>query len=99
MNDLTVEELFAHNDDVQKSRAVRLLAAKNLAPYITLMERHLDRSAKVSEPQLVAKLDRDLSAVGLENSPGWPLSRAGRATGGCTERRTAPAPMPRTSAR
>lgn len=46
MNDLTVEELFAHNDDVQKSRAVRLLAAKNLAPYITLMERHLTAAPK-----------------------------------------------------
>ncbi|AGM28084.1 putative alanine and proline rich protein [Mycobacteroides abscessus subsp. massiliense] len=76
MNDLTVEELFAHNDDVQKSRAVRLLAAKNLAPYITLMERHLDRSAKVSEPQLVAKLDRDLSAVGLGEQSGLALIKS-----------------------
>lgn len=76
MNDLSVEELFAHNDDVQRSRAVRLLAAKNLAPYITLMERHLDRSAKVSEPELVAKLERDLPAVGLGEQSGLALIKS-----------------------
>lgn len=57
--------LFAENEDLQKSRAVRLLAAKNLAPYITLMERHLDHSVKVSESELVIRLDKDMADVGL----------------------------------
>lgn len=62
----TLGELYASNDELQrKSRAVRLLAAKNLAPYITLMERHLDHSAKVVEPELVRKLEQDLAGVGL----------------------------------
>ena len=31
-----LRELLTQNDELQRSRAVRLLAAKNLAPYITL---------------------------------------------------------------
>ncbi|OHU72508.1 hypothetical protein BKG86_00095 [Mycobacteroides chelonae] len=61
----TLQELFVLNDALQKSRAVRLLAAKNLAPYITLMERHLDHSVKVAESDLVARLEQDMIGVGL----------------------------------
>lgn len=61
----TLQELFVLNDELQKSRAVRLLAAKNLAPYITLMERHLDHSVKVTESDLVARLEQDMAGVGL----------------------------------
>ena len=66
----TLDELFALNDELQKSRAVRLLAAKNLAPYITLMERHLDHSAKVAEPELVLRLEQDLGGVGMGDQSG-----------------------------
>ena len=58
-------ELFAHNQRLQESQAVRLLAATNLAAYATLMERHLDHAAKITETELVARLDNDMDAVGL----------------------------------
>lgn len=70
----TLAELFDLNEQLQRnSRAVRLLAAQNLAPYITLMERHLDHSVKVAEPELVLKLEHDLDAVGLGEHTGLGL--------------------------
>ena len=72
----TLGELLELNEDLQKSRAVRLLAAKNLAPYITLMERHLDHSAKVAEPELVLRLELDLTAVGLADQTGLGLIKS-----------------------
>jgi len=72
----TLGELFALNDELQKSRAVRLLAAKKLAPYITLMERHLDHSAKVAEPELVQRLERDLDQVGMGDQSGLLLIKS-----------------------
>ena len=72
----TLGELLELNEDLQKSRAVRLLAAKNLAPYITLMERHLDHSAKVAEPELVLRLELDLTTVGLADQTGLGLIKS-----------------------
>nr|MDT0522642.1 DUF3375 family protein [Streptomyces sp. DSM 41633] len=65
----TLDELFTQNEELQRSRAVRLLAAKNLAPYVTLMERHLDHSIKVAESELVARLGQDMAGVGLGEMP------------------------------
>ncbi|AMU23404.1 DUF3375 family protein [Mycobacteroides abscessus] len=58
-------ELFAVNEQLQESSAVRLLAANNLAAYVTLMERHLDHVAKITESELVPRLEQDLDSVGL----------------------------------
>lgn len=58
-------ELYAANQKLQESQAVRLLAANNLAAYVTLMERHLDQAVKMPESELVTRLDRDLDSVGL----------------------------------
>jgi hypothetical protein len=58
-------ELFAANQRLQDSPAVRLLAANNLAAYVTLMERHLDHVAKITESELVVRLEQDLESVGL----------------------------------
>ena len=63
----TTAELFAENQRLQESQAVRLLAATNLAAYVTLMERHLDHTAKITESELVARLDKDLDTVGLDD--------------------------------
>ncbi len=60
-----VADLFAANQQLQESQAVRLLAANNLAAYVTLMEQHLDHAAKITESELVARMDRDLDKVGL----------------------------------
>jgi hypothetical protein len=38
--------------------AVWLLAANNLAGYVTLRERHLDHTAKITESELVPGLSR-----------------------------------------
>nr|WP_166910311.1 DUF3375 family protein [Mycobacterium sp. DL440] len=69
MVNATLDELFTQNEELQRSRAVRLLAAKNLAPYVTLMERHLDHSIKVAESELVARLGQDMAGVGLGEMP------------------------------
>jgi hypothetical protein len=58
-------ELFAVNQQLQESPAVRLLAANNLAAYVTLMERHLDHVAKITESELLPRLEQDLDSVGL----------------------------------
>lgn len=72
----TLVELFTFNDELQRSRAVRLLAAKKLAPYIILMERHLDHSAKVAEPELVLRLEQDLEDVGMADQTGLGLIKS-----------------------
>lgn len=64
-------ELFAANQRLQDSPAVRLLAANNLAAYVTLMERHLDHVAKVTESELVVRLEQDLESVGLGDLTAW----------------------------
>ncbi len=58
-------ELFAVNQQLQEAPAVRLLAANNLAAYVTLMERHLDHVAKITESELRPRLEQDLDSVGL----------------------------------
>ena len=60
----SLAELYELNQGVQESRSVRLLAASNMAIYITLMERHLDRGVKVAESELAARLERDLRVLG-----------------------------------
>lgn len=77
----TLAELFASNETLQGTPAVRLFAAKNLAPYVTLMERHLDRSAKVAEPELVLRLEQDLAEVGLSDQTGLGLIKAWASSG------------------
>jgi len=73
--------LFASNEILQGAPAVRLFAAKNLAPYITLMERHLDHSAKVAEPELVLRLEQDLAEVGLSDQTGLGLIKTWASAG------------------
>jgi hypothetical protein len=73
--------LFASNDSLQDAPAVRLFAAKNLAAYVTLMERHLDQSAKVTEADLVVSLERDLEDVGLPEQTGLGLVKTWASSG------------------
>lgn len=60
----SAERLYELHRGVAESRSVRLLAANNLAGYLTLMERHLDRGARVAETELALRLERDLAAMG-----------------------------------
>ncbi|MGE2732488.1 DUF3375 domain-containing protein [Mycolicibacterium vaccae] len=57
---LSVADLYAHNRDLQGSRALRLLATTNLSLYATLMERHLCDGV-VGETELVVAVERDLA--------------------------------------
>ncbi|MGE2736034.1 DUF3375 domain-containing protein [Mycolicibacterium vaccae] len=57
---LSVADLYAHNRDLQSSRALRLLATTNLSLYATLMERHLCDGV-VGETELVVAVERDLA--------------------------------------
>ncbi|MCA2250818.1 MULTISPECIES: DUF3375 family protein [Mycobacterium avium complex (MAC)] len=68
-----VGELFTSNESLQDAPAVRLFAAKNLASYVTLMERHLDGSAKITEAELVSRIEQDLAEVGLPDQTGLGL--------------------------
>lgn len=63
----SLQNLYELNQAVADSRSLRLLVTNNLATYVTLMERHLDRGVKVAEPQLVVALERDLAAMGSES--------------------------------
>lgn len=63
----SLQDLYELNRAVADSRSVRLLVTNNLASYLTLMERHLDRGAKLTEPELVARLERDLADLGSES--------------------------------
>jgi hypothetical protein len=65
--------LLERNRDVQDSRAVRLLAANNLALYVTLMQRHLDNGIRVTESDLVVRLERDLQVLGDTDQSGLTL--------------------------
>ncbi|MGV0744000.1 DUF3375 domain-containing protein [Mycolicibacterium sp. XJ870] len=62
----SLQRLHELNRAVADSRSVRLLATNNLAGYLTLMERHLDRGQKRSEPELVVRLERDLADMGTD---------------------------------
>lgn len=62
----SLQRLHELNREVAESRSVRLLVANNLAGYLTLMERHLDRGTKLTEPELVARLERDLADLGAD---------------------------------
>ncbi|WP_264077790.1 DUF3375 domain-containing protein [Mycolicibacterium houstonense] len=62
----SLDQLYQLNRDVADSRSARLLATNNLATYLTLMERHLDRGAKLTETELVVRLERDLADLGSE---------------------------------
>lgn len=81
MDTPNLADLFASNETLQGTPAVRLFAAKNLAPYITLMERHLDRSAKVAETELVLRLEQDLPEVGLFDQTGLGLVKTWASSG------------------
>lgn len=59
-----VAALYDANQKVRDNASVRLLAAKNLAVYLTLMERHLDRGIKVAESDLIGRFEADLQAMG-----------------------------------
>lgn len=63
----SLERLYELNRTVADSRSIRLLVTNNLAGYLTLMERHLDRGAKLTETELVVRLERDLAAMGSDN--------------------------------
>ncbi|MDV3128627.1 DUF3375 domain-containing protein [Mycobacterium sp. 21AC1] len=63
----SLEDLYELNQAVADSRSLRLLVTNNLATYVTLMERHLDRGVKVAEPELVVALERDLAAMDTES--------------------------------
>ncbi|MUM27218.1 DUF3375 domain-containing protein, partial [Mycobacterium sp. CBMA295] len=43
----SLDQLYQLNREVADSRSARLLVTNNLATYLTLMERHLDRGAKL----------------------------------------------------
>ncbi|ORW08036.1 MULTISPECIES: DUF3375 family protein [Mycolicibacter] len=77
----SLAELFESNKLLQESASVRLFAAKNLAPYVTLMDRHLDQSAKVPEGELVSRLERDLDEVGLSDQTGTSLVKTWASSG------------------
>ena len=62
----SLDQLYQLNREVADSRSARLLATNNLATYLTLMERHLDRGAKLTEIELVVRLERDLADLGSE---------------------------------
>ncbi|MGP3707160.1 DUF3375 domain-containing protein [Gordonia paraffinivorans] len=64
---VTLHDALEANRSLQKSAAVRLFAASNSALYVTLMERHLDYGAKMSEPELTMRLDRDLAQLELSD--------------------------------
>ncbi|ASF10907.1 DUF3375 family protein [Nocardia brasiliensis] len=81
MTSSPLADLFESNKTLQDVAAVRLFAAKNLAPYVTLMERHLDGSAKVAEPELVLCLERDLEEVGLAEQTGLGLIKTWASSG------------------
>ena len=63
--------VLKRNRDVQDSRAVRLLATHNLALYVTLMQCHLDNGVRVTESDLVVRLERDLRPLGKLISRDW----------------------------
>ncbi|MHC9296120.1 DUF3375 domain-containing protein [Mycobacterium sp. LTG2003] len=63
----SLERLYELNRTVADSRSIRLLVTNNLAGYLTLMERHLDRGTKLTETELVVRLERDLAAMGSDN--------------------------------
>ncbi|CDO91596.1 DUF3375 domain-containing protein [Mycobacterium ahvazicum] len=81
MSGLEVGELFASNESLQDAPAVRLFAAKNLAAYVTLMERHLDGSAKITEAELVSRIEQDLNEVGLPDQTGLGLIKGWASSG------------------
>jgi hypothetical protein len=58
-----VGALYESNQKLRDNASIRLLAANNLATYLTLMERHLDRGIKVAESDLVARFEADLHAM------------------------------------
>ncbi|MDT0223770.1 DUF3375 domain-containing protein [Gordonia sp. AC31] len=62
---LTLADAWESNRSIQKSAVGRLFAATNSALYVTLMERHLDYGAKLSETELTVRLDRDLADLDL----------------------------------
>lgn len=62
----SLDQLYQLNREVADSRSARLLVTNNLATYVTLMERHLDRGAKLTEMELVIRLERDLADLGSE---------------------------------
>lgn len=62
----SLDQLHQLNREVAESRSARLLVTNNLATYLTLMERHLDRGAKLTETELVVRLERDLADLGSE---------------------------------
>lgn len=65
------------NRTIQQSAAVRLFAAGNSALYVTLMERHLDFGVRVSETELVVRLERDLTELGaVDHSNGLDLVKS-----------------------
>jgi hypothetical protein len=72
-----VGELLASNESLQDAPAVWLFAAKNLAAYVTLMERHLDGSAKTNEAEFVSRIEQDLAEVGLPVRLAWGWSKGG----------------------
>ncbi|MGV9858284.1 DUF3375 domain-containing protein [Gordonia sp. NPDC003425] len=54
---------WAANRSIARSASVRLFAATNSALYVTLMERHLDFGARLTESDLAIRLDRDLTEL------------------------------------
>lgn len=62
----SLDQLYQLHREVADSRSLRLLVTNNLATYLTLMERHLDRGAKLTETDLVVRLERDLADLGSE---------------------------------
>ncbi|MFT4041564.1 MAG: DUF3375 domain-containing protein [Gordonia sp. (in: high G+C Gram-positive bacteria)] len=61
--------MWAANQSIQRSAAVRLFAATNCALYATLMERHLDFGARLSEIELSTRLDRDMAELAVTDQP------------------------------
>ena len=59
---------WQENLSIQKSAAVRLFAATNSALYVTLMERHLDFGSRLTEPELTARLDSDMTELDVEDT-------------------------------
>ena len=65
----TLTQAWQENRSIQKSAAVRLFAATNSALYVTLMERHLDFGARLTEPELAVRLERDMAELEVDDTP------------------------------
>lgn len=64
----TLAQTLDANRSIQRSAAVRLFAATNSALYVTLMERHLDFGTRLSETELVIRLERDLADLDTDDT-------------------------------